>query len=108
MDLDKVRINSAKLYRNGDFNAEESLYWSNIYIGDSIRQLNDTMGKISDILEKIDEEKESIRYNVNPDEIVGQIKYGVDKYFKRGDLKDTPTGGCLDIDDEEGIDTIKI
>lgn len=53
MDLDKVRINSDKMFGNGNFNAQESLYWSNIYVGDAIREVTEELKNINKNLEKI-------------------------------------------------------
>ena len=66
MDLDKVRKDSCKhssIY--GHFNSEESIYESNLYIGDCIRELTNELKKINKNLGKISEntEKQSLKCN---------------------------------------------
>lgn len=84
MDLDNVRINSGKIFRNGEFNAQESLYWSNIYVGDAVREVTEQLKDINKNLEKI--ANKDININTNNYTTPSQIKEFIHPYDNKNKI----------------------
>ena len=58
--LTEVRRHSSRIAKNGDFDFEKSIFYSELYVGDCIRQLNNTFEQINKNLEKIANNTEKV------------------------------------------------